>query len=50
MPEKVLAIADAIDGQCRARHPEVADRLGALVSAGTTDADRGADVVEIRPP
>jgi integrase len=31
------------------RHREVADRLGALLSAGTTEADPGADVVQIRP-
>jgi len=31
------------------RHREVADRLGALLSAGITEADPGADVVEIGP-
>jgi integrase len=31
------------------RHREVADRLGALLSAGSTDTDSGADVVEIGP-
>ena len=31
------------------RHREVADRLGALLSAGTTQVDRGAGVVEIAP-
>ncbi len=31
------------------RNREVADRLGALLSAGTTDAEPGADVVEITP-
>ena len=31
------------------RNREVADRLGALLTAGSTDADSGADVVEITP-